>query len=364
MGWIALSDQNRQIFDLSGLEPNAAPHVSERLTPNSLLARGTLLFETKLPGDGRPRQLLSFHRAHPWVSGLTIQEMPTGGIVLVITQGTEVFHTVLEHGAQAHGEELRVSYSWDAPRRWARLAVERISSGNIYMRELQTAKPLLLSDLRLLTLDPAQRQMDRGVTFLAISTDVEPIGPMPGLTGRVPVLTNFGYRPAAHIKRGDVLRVPGQGAVPVHDVISCTVPARGSLQPIRLRAPYFGLQRDIIVCAQQRLRIGGSAVEYLFGCQEVLVPAGHLVNGVSALRYTQAETVTYYQFVTPRNEPFQTAGPTLESLYLGRLRRSKNVLKSSLLADSNRAYLPEHSTSLLPVLDHFEATTLAELRAA
>ena len=364
MGWIALSDQNRQIFDLAGLGPEAVRNVLEQLTPNSLLARGTIMFETKLPGDGRPRQLLSYHRAHPWVSGLTIQELPTGGIVLVITQGADVFHTVLEHGAQAHGEELRVSYSWDAPRRWGRLAVERIGSGKVYTRILKDPKPLLLSDLRIMVLDPVQRQVDRGVTYFAISTDIEPIGLTPSLTGKVPVLTSFGYRPAAQIKRGDVLQVPGRGGVPVLEVIRQTVPARGALQTIRLRAPYFGLQQDIIVGAEQKLRIGGSAVEYLFGCPQVLVPAGHLVNGVSALRYTKVETVTYYQFIMPASEPFQTAGPTLESQFIGRMRRSPDLIAASPLADRDRMYLPEHSSLALPVLDPFEANTLAELRAA
>ena len=117
----------------------------------------------RLPGDGRPRKLLGYRRDHPWVSSLSIQELPTGGIALVVTQGREVFHTVLEHDAVTQAEELRVTYSWDAPARWGRLAIEQVRSGKVFLKELQDPKPLLLSDLRVMTLDPMQRQMDRSV---------------------------------------------------------------------------------------------------------------------------------------------------------------------------------------------------------
>ncbi|CUH64687.1 hypothetical protein TG4357_01432 [Thalassovita gelatinovora] len=365
MAWIAVSDRNRQTFDLSGIEQGRAQSLTQQdLTPNSLLARGSILFETKLPGDGRPRRLIGYHRDHPWVSSLSVQEMPSGGIVLVVTQGKDVFHTVLEHGAVAQAEELRVTYSWDAPARWGRLSVERIASGLVFVKELRNPKPLLLSDLRIMTLDPLQRQMDRGVSFFAVSTDIEPVGPMPGLTSAVPVLTAQGYQAAGHIRRGDLIRSPGYGSVPVLAVVKRTVPARGSFSPVRLRAPYFGLQQDIIVGAKQRLRIGGSAVEYLFGKQNVLVPAGHLINGISAIRYDQSEVVTYCQVLMPGNEPLLAAGAPLETLYLGRMRRKQTLCSAGLLAEYDRSRLPEHAAPAFPVLDHFEANTLAELRAA
>ncbi|MBR9650032.1 Hint domain-containing protein [Thalassovita aquimarina] len=364
MSWIALSDQNRQIFDLSGIGVGNRGRVRQDLTPNSLLVSGSILFETKLPGDGRPRKLIGYHREHPWVSSLSVQELPSGGIVLVLAQGKDVFHTVLEHGAVSQAETLRVTYSWDAPARWGRLAVERIASGQVFVQDLSDPKPLLLSDLRVMTLDPLQRQVDRGVSFFAISTEIEPVGPMPGLSASVPVLTAQGYRAASQIRRGDLIRSPGLGNHPVLAVIKRTVPARGSFSPVRLRAPYFGLQQDIVVGAKQRMRIGGSAVEYLFGKQNVLVPAGHLVNGVSAIRHDAVETVSYYQFLLPGNEPVLAAGAPLETLFMGRLRRKRDVIGASLLAGYDRSRLPEHAAAAFPVLDHFEANTLADLRAA
>lgn len=365
MSWIALSDRNRQIFDLNGIgATSGASTPAAELTPNSLLTRGSILFETSLAGDGRPRNLLSFHRDHPWTSSLSLQELPTGGIALVITQGSDLFHTVLEHDAVTQAEKLRVTYSWDAPKRWGRLVVERIGGGKVFLKELRDPKPLLLSDLRILTLDPMQRQMDSALSYFAISTEVEPVGPMPSLALHLPVLTSQGYRPAGEIRRGDLLRTDAGGLVPVLQVLRRTVPARGSFAPVRLRAPYFGLRQDIIVGAAQQLRSAGSAEEYLFGRPRVLLPAAHLINGVSAIRYDQADTITYCQFLLPRNEACVAAGTTLETLFLGRSRRNAALMQASLLSGEDRSRLPEHRAPAYPVLDHFEAITLAELRAA
>lgn len=366
MAWIALSDQTRQAFDPNGISAKHAAQTGTKhdLTPNSLLTRGSLLFEMRLPADGRPRQLLGYQRAHPWISSLSVQELPIGGIALVITQGPEVFHAVLRHDAVTQAEELRVTYSWDAPARWGRLVIERIHSGKIFMQELRDPKPLLLSDLQVMTLDPLQRQMDRSVLFFAVSDQIEPIGPMPGLAANVPVLTHQGYRPAYKIQRGDLLRTTDDQLVPVLHSLKREVPAFGSFAPIRLRAPYFGLQKDVVVAAEQRLRSTGSAVEYLFGRSHVRIPAAHLVNGISAMRPNLWQTMCYYQFVLPSNETCIAAGTALETLYLGRDRRNKKLIGASLLADADRHRLPEHMPPAYPLLDQFEAITLAELRAA
>jgi hypothetical protein len=152
--------------------------------------------------------------------------------------------------------------------------------------------------------------------------------------------------------------------VPVLHVISREVPSLGSFAPVLLRAPYFGLQRDLVVGAEQCLRTAGSAVEYLFGRSHVRIPATHLVNGVSAIRARVGDTLRYYQFVLPGNEPCIIAGAPFETLFLGRQRRDAGLMQASLLAGAERARLPEHQAPDCPMVDQFEAITLAELRAA
>ena len=38
-----------------------------------------------------------------------------------------------------------------------------------------------------------------------------------------------------------------------------------------MRAPYFGLQDDIIIAPEQHVVIDGPEVEYLFSCEKVLI---------------------------------------------------------------------------------------------
>ena len=115
--------------------------------------------------------------------------------------------------------------------------------------------------------------------FAALSDGAQPVGCLPSLAPDVPVSTATGYRPLHSLKRGDMVRTTGGELVPVLANLSCRMPARASLHPIRLRAPYFGLQRDISVAADQRLCASGSDVEFLFGAPTVLLPAQHLLTG-------------------------------------------------------------------------------------
>jgi hypothetical protein len=224
--------------------------------------------------------------------------------------------------------------------------------------------PMPLADLRILLTDPRQRQIDPDVIFVALSNRIEPIGPMPGLASNVPVCTPSGYVPAGQLKRGDLVDTDEGQIVPVLQTVTRRVPAMGSFRPVRLRAPYFGLRRDIVVSPQQRLVIRGSEVEYLFGCEAVLVPARHLINGFSALYAETSDIVSYHHLLLPAHEEIIVAGTRTESLYIGRLRRNPDLLGASVLAGFDRARLPEHPRPIWPVLKPYEAITLAMNRAA
>ena len=54
----------------------------------------------------------------------------------------------------------------------------------------------------------------------------------------------------------------------------------------------------------------------------------------------------------------------MQSVNIGRIRRKPPALRASLLAGLNRVHLPEHAPSPYPLLNTFEATTLAAQRAA
>ncbi len=364
MGWVAIADAENGLFDVSGLEHVSDPDGNSLDAEDGFLARGSVLIETRLSPDERPQTLLAYERSHPWAASFSLQAIPGGGIAVVISQAGEVFHAALNHDSHDRADILRVTYSWDAPRRWGRLAIERPEFDKVVSVEITDPKPLLLDDLRLMATEPALRYMDEDLLFFAVSDQIEPIGPMPTLFETVPLQTGRGFAGAGQFRRGDLVQTMESGLVPVLGTVSRVVPAKGSFEPVRLRAPYFGLQQDIIVAPDQRMVIGGPEVEYMFGHEAVLVPARHLVNGVSAISGAPTPTVTYHQLILPAHESMVAAGCPVESLYLGRIRRKPEQLGSSLLAPFRRSELPEHARSAHPMLRPFEAITLAQNRAA
>ena len=363
MGWIAVTDHDGGHFMPQGL---GAPQTGREVIPDAsdLMARGTLMIETRPAMEPRPQTLLSFSRNHPWHGGFSLQALPSGGITLIETQAGDVRHATLPYRLDDRTDSLRITYSWDAPARWGRLSVERPEVFGVASIALPPPHPMPMADMRTVFADPRQRQMDRDVIFAALSSRIEPVGPMPGLSGSVPVLTPGGYVEVGRLKRADQVLTTEGAPVPVLQSLHRRVPAFGSFRPVRLRAPYFGLRRDIVVAPHQRLVIRGSEVEYLFNSEAVLVPARHLVNGFSALFADSPMMVSYHNLLLPGHEEIDAAGTQTESLYIGRLRRKPDLIGCSLLAACDRARLPEHPKPLWPVLKPYEAITLAMNRAA
>ncbi|MGH1355425.1 MAG: Hint domain-containing protein [Thalassovita sp.] len=364
MSWIGLRDHATRRFNQAGLAHGSgartgtdAPHG-----PADLLSRGALMLETGIPAHDRPQTLLSYHHLHPWERGLSLQALPDGSVVLVVTQGGTVSHTPLHHGLTGEGYRLRITYIWDAPARQGWLSVRALGASLYHLQPVATPVPLSLRDLQTLFTQPAS-EIDAEVAYLALSDTPVPVGPMPSIAPDTPILTAQGYRPISELKRGDLIRTPDGDQVPVLANIACTVPAKGGFRPVRLRAPYFGLQRDITVAPDQRLCVSGADVEFLFGAPSALVPVQHLVNGVSAFYTDETALVTWHQLLLPRNQPILAAGAALHSLYLGRMRRKVDQISVSLLAAYERSRLPEHARPVFPVLKPFEAATFVQHRA-
>lgn len=363
MTWIGFSDQTSGQFSANGLVAGATPEDLPK-DDDRILPCGTFMLETRISAEHKPQTLFSFQRTHPWMAGFSLQALPGGGVVLIETQGGDTRHATLPYRADDRTDTLRLTYAWDAPAGWGRLFLERPEYDRIHSVALPPPHPMLLADMRTIMMDPRQRIMDPDVIFVALSSRVEPIGPLPGFTEQVPIRTPEDYVPVARIRRGDLVRGADGGAIPVLQAVTRSVPAMGSFRPVRLRAPYFGLRRDIVVSPQQRLVIRGSEVEYLFGSEAVLLPACHLVNGFSALHADSPPIVTYHHLLLPGHEEIVAAGSPTESLYIGRLRRNADLLAATALAGCDRSRLPEHPHPVWPVLKPYEAITLAMNRAA
>ncbi|MBY6113715.1 Hint domain-containing protein [Mameliella alba] len=346
MGWIAVADEGERWLCADWAEAPAG----------RLLPRGTLMVEADLGAGPRPERLLTLDRLAPWPGSLSLTLLPGQGVALVVEQGGQVAQAVLPLDLDRREGSVRISFAWDSPARWGRFAVERLDGTVLAKRGVEAPPPLTAADVGALAGD--------GLTFAALSTMVEPLGPLPTLAAETPVQTPQGLRALSELRCGDTVRTQGGQVVPVLARLTRTVPARGGFRPVRLRAPYFGLSDDLVVAPGQSLVVSGADVAYLFGCDAVLVPASALVNGRAAVFEDSGPLVTWHQLLLPGHEAMVAHGAGIESLYVGRLRRRREVLRETLLADVPPGLMPEHGGTALKLLAPYEAITLAEARAA
>lgn len=364
MTWLAIADHKDRRFSLRGLgagkraEPVCPDH------PTTLMTRGTLMFETRMSPDGRPQVLFGYKNPHPWHRSLVFQAIPGGGVAMVQVQASDITHAAIQHKNSGRTDILRITYAWDSPRKWGRLTLEQPGETTLISVPVANPRPVPLEDLRDLMLGRGEQDFASDLIFAALSDRIEPVGPMPSLSLSTPVATPWGYRAAGELKRGDTVHTLRGDVVPVLHTVRRRLPARGSYAPIRLRSPYYGLQKDVLVAQDQRLVISGPEVEYLFSKEAVLMPARHLLNGFSAQPEPCGPTVDYCQVILPGHDTLIAAGAPLESLYIGRIRRNAVQVENSLLHGLERAHLPEHGQAAYPVLKWYEAITLAKRRAA
>ncbi len=365
MGWIGIWHP--------GGGPQYAPLSREQGRKDALLTRGTIVLETRLSASLRPEPILLFEQSGSWPVRLTLQSVPGCGVTLVLEQSGRVSHCTLNASSAGYSavhnggdvDLVRLSLSWDAPRRWGRLALERPGDGKAEYVLLADLQPWRCADLEALLAAGPARYTAPGVVYMAASDRIEPLGPMPGLAAETPILTPGGYQPLSALRRGDLVVSDEGETLPVLHSVFRSAPAFGSFGPVRLRAPYFGLQQDIRVAQFLRLKISGSEVEYMFGKEAVLVPARHLVGTRTARNCHGGNAfVTYGQLILPGQAAPMAAGAAVESLHIGRLRRDAPRLAASLLAAAHRDSLPEHGPGRYPVLRAFDATVLAERRVA
>lgn len=362
MTWIGLAEPGTTLFDPTGL--NDDQNVKGDPNPDKMLTRGSFVIETRLTPGQRPQPLIQFNQGGDWPLHLALVSLPDGGISLVLDQGGSITHSVVNHPQSERLDILRITYSWDSPKRWGRLSLEHSGRDDVFITPIQSPRPFRMADIHAILRRSDNLYVSPDVLYMAVSTDIEPIGPMPSLDLNTPIATPNGYVKAGSLQRGDVVLTSSGQSVPVLCNLVRTVPARGHFQPVRLNAPYFGLKTDIVVAPYQQLVISGSVVDYMFGTEAVLVNACHLLGGTSATPVDVGPTITYCQLLLPGHETLLAAGTTIESLYIGRLRRKKERLAASLLAEMDRLHLPDHGQSAFPVLRPFDALVLAEQRAA
>ncbi|PYG33079.1 hemolysin type calcium-binding protein [Pelagimonas varians] len=158
-------------------------------------------------------------------------------------------------------------------------------------------------------------------------SEIEAVNYVPCFTPGTLIKTIRGEIDVADIVQGDVVltrdngyqTVRWAGNKPVTGVEIATTPA---LQPIRIAKGALGNglpERDLVVSPQHRVVMTGYSIQLLFGEDEVLVAATHLVGRPGITRECPEAGVTYVHFMFDRHELVSSDGSWTESFQPGDL---------------------------------------------
>lgn len=358
MSWIGLRDSEDAIVIPEGLAARRPSLIGS--DPNGLLPRGTVICELSYDAIGQTLRLFDDRTLTPWPATFSLTIGPHGTVTLTISQGDQVIRERLSTDLTNGDCGVVVSYAWDAPARSGVLSVYIPDRGKLFQTELTAPPPITLATATNLI----QSTRAPGVVFVAISDEVEPNGPMPALTGTATLLTTKGPKLVRHVRPGDLVITADNHLAQVRWTGFCDLPARGRFMPLRVRAPYFGVIKDLFLAADQRLFFDGSEVEYLFGEESVLAAARHLVDHVSVLPAPGIRIMRYHHILLDHHAIISVSGAQMESFDARLLLDDPASRRHSVLHNVPTELLPRPGHLAQPLLKGFEAVTLTALRAA
>jgi Ca2+-binding RTX toxin-like protein len=136
-------------------------------------------------------------------------------------------------------------------------------------------------------------------------------------TPGIGILTPRGERPVETLRAGDLVVTRDHGPQPIRWIGRRTVPGIDRFAPVRVAAHVLdGARTSLLVSPQHRFLFTGYKAELLFGCDEVLVAARHLVDGLAVTQEEQA-AVTYIHVMFDQHEVIYAEGAATESFHAG-----------------------------------------------
>lgn len=128
--------------------------------------------------------------------------------------------------------------------------------------------------------------------------------------------TPKGPRFVETLRKGDLVNTLDDGAQPILWIGKVRVPGVGVNTPIRIKRGALGNIRDLWVSPNHRMLMRGSKAQLLFGVDEVLVAAKHLVNGTT-ISPDPRPVVEYWHFLCEAHQVVFAEGCATETLYPG-----------------------------------------------
>lgn len=145
--------------------------------------------------------------------------------------------------------------------------------------------------------------------------DVGDLGPPCFVAGTM-IDTPDGPRPVEELGVGDFVLTLDHGPQAIRWTGRRVVKGQGNFAPIRFAPHALGNKVELLVSPQHRILIGGWRAELLFGEDEVLVAAKHLVNG-DLIHALPMREVSYHHLLFDEHEVIFSNGIPSESFHPG-----------------------------------------------
>lgn len=195
----------------------------------------------------------------------------------------------------------------------------------------------------------------------AVASGVVPATDLPGIESGALVATTQGPRPVDALRPGDEVVDDDGEAHPLRWIEPRPRLCLGRTAPICLRAPYFGLIRDLVVTPQTRLLQKGPIVDYLCGTEAVLAKAADMATGRAVLRDRSKPMRIFYHMMLDDPACIRVENSPIETAHLGDVMAlgDQHISQSASPTDGDM-------TASLPLLDRAAARALvtAHARAA
>lgn len=332
----------------------------------ALMGCGTLMVEFTLErGQRGPLPLVHHATRAGWPRLLSLTLTADGRFAVTQRQG-DAFHSLsLDAMTETQaGGRMRLIWTWDGPSRHSLMTLEALDAGTLRQRAGADPLPLPRDDVSALLGGVGAARLGPAVEWLALGSHAQPVGPGACFAPSTLLDTPLGPRPAAAIRAGDQVETADAGPQRVLWSGRLSLPSMGALRPVRLCAPSFGSASDLWVLPHHRIAVSGASVEYLFGEDEVLIEARHLVDGCTALQPDQPAVLGWQGILLESHHLLIADGCRIESLFAGALARQPALAATTILSGLAAAGgLPLHRKPARRILCAYEAATLISSRA-
>lgn len=361
MGMVWLAKNDTSFPALNGLIQAPSTTAVFSTTPSSgLLECGSIIVEATIDQENyTPVALLQCTISGQTNSQLCLTIDKDGNTNAHLQLGDAVCQLNISGDTALTQTQIRITFSWNMQNKTALLSVENPKTGLLCQTETSTPLPMPIEIMNTLLAQRPPACVSPNITFLGVSNQIEPVGFMPSIGKHSLVKTPTGAQPIETLLCGDLVETADNGPQPIRWICERTVPTKGLFQPLRLRAPYFGLLQDILVSPEQRIVFESPETEYLFGVESVLVEARHLVNNVNVIREPSIDdNIHLFQLLFDSHEIITVSGAQMESLFIGKIADDPDMIKSTLLAGLLPENVPYHKCIARPLLRSYEAMAL------